>query len=134
MIVFDLACRSAGHRFEGWFSSSDDFASQQQRGLITCPHCGSGDVVKAPMAPSVPRKGNQVARVVEQQSSHTDVPVAVNAAMPPEAIKMMKALAKMQAEAIKNSRNAGTAFVEEARSMHYGEREAEQIHGQATLK
>ncbi|WP_295531376.1 DUF1178 family protein, partial [Novosphingobium sp. Chol11] len=29
MIVFDLQCEAAGHLFEGWFKSSDDFASQQ---------------------------------------------------------------------------------------------------------
>jgi hypothetical protein len=31
MIVFDLECRDGGHRFEGWFGSSDDFAQQQAR-------------------------------------------------------------------------------------------------------
>ena len=44
MIVFDLECRSGGHRFEGWFGSSEQFASQQARGLVTCPICNSGDV------------------------------------------------------------------------------------------
>ena len=33
MIVFDLECRIAAHRFEGWFGSSGDFASQLQ-GLL----------------------------------------------------------------------------------------------------
>jgi hypothetical protein len=37
MIVFDLECRAGGHRFEGWFASSEDFASQQARGLVVCP-------------------------------------------------------------------------------------------------
>ena len=34
MIVFDLSC-SQGHRFEGWFGSSEDYASQQERGLVS---------------------------------------------------------------------------------------------------
>ena len=59
MIVFDLCCPD-GHRFEGWFASSDDFAGQRDRGLVECPQCGSAEVAKAPMAPAVPRKGNQV--------------------------------------------------------------------------
>ncbi len=59
MIVFDLECRTGQHRFEGWFGSSEDFARQQERGLVSCPQCGSGDVAKAPMAPNLPRKGNQ---------------------------------------------------------------------------
>src|SRR5579863_3134272 len=61
MIVFDLECRAGGHRFEGWFGSSEDFRAQQQRGLVACPQCHSADVVKAPMAPNLARKGNQVA-------------------------------------------------------------------------
>lgn len=128
MIVFDLECRSGGHRFEGWFGSSDDFASQQERGLVACPHCGDADVTKAPMAPSIGRKGNQV---VEAPKS---VPQSVQGGkLPPEAVKMMQAMAAMQAEALKDSRWVGDSFAEESRAQHYGEREAETIHGQATL-
>ncbi len=53
--------------------------------------------------------------------------------MPPEAVKMMQALAKMQAKALSRSRWVGERFAEQSRAMHYGERDAEPIHGQATL-
>ena len=43
-------------------------------------------------------------------------------------------IAKLQAEALKKSRWVGADFAEEARAIHYGEREAETIHGQATLE
>ncbi len=125
MIVFDLICQPAGHRFEGWFASSDAFAAQQQRGLVDCPHCGSIAVEKAPMAPAVPKKGNQLVPV---KSS----PVA--AALPPEAQAMFEALAKVQAEALKQSRWVGDDFAEQSRAIHYGERDAEPIHGKATLE
>lgn len=129
MIVFDLECRSGAHRFEGWFGSSDDFAGQQARGLVTCPQCGSADVIKAPMAPAVPRKGNQLpAPKAPTQQAMTRAP------MPPQAMQIMQALAAMQAEALKDSRWVGSNFAEESRAMHYGEREAEIIHGQATLE
>lgn len=128
MIVFDLECRLAGHRFEGWFASSDDFAHQQEQGLVACPNCGSPDVIKAPMAPNLGRKGNQTDAVPAAPAR----PVT-NGNLPPEAIKMMKALASMQAEALKQSRWVGDNFAEESRAMHYGERDAENIHGQATL-
>src|SRR5438067_695563 len=49
MIVFDLLC-GAGHRFEGWFNSAADFASQQERSLLACPSCGSGQVKRVPSA------------------------------------------------------------------------------------
>jgi len=129
MIVFDLECRSGGHRFEGWFSSSDDFASQQQCGLVSCPECGSVEVGKAVMAPNVGRKGNQgAASVPARQEAVSNGPP-----LPPEAVKMMKKLAKMQTEALKESKWVGEQFAEDARAMHYGEREMESIHGQATL-
>jgi hypothetical protein len=139
MIVFDLECRAGGHRFEGWFGSSDEFARQQQGGLLACPQCGAADVVKAPMAPAVPRKGNRPvpARVADTESSPMPATTGktrpMAKALPPEAAQMMKALATMQAEALKTSRWVGDSFADDARAIHYGEKEAETIHGQATL-
>ncbi len=58
MIVFDLRCQH-GHVFEAWFGSTDDFESQQKRGLVSCPICGDAGVEKALMAPRIGAKGNQ---------------------------------------------------------------------------
>ena len=142
MIVFDLACRSGGHRFEGWFGSSSDFAAQQQRGLVECPACGSPDVIKAPMAPHLSRKGNQRAVVgpaekppAEPSESKTpaiSAPGISAPTLPPEALRMMRAMVAMQTEALKTSRWVGDKFADESRAMHYGERDAAIIHGQAT--
>ena len=122
MIVFDLAC-SGGHRFEGWFASSEVFADQSTRGLVGCPQCGSLDVIKAPMAPAVPVKGNARTEARSQ-------PVADR--LPPEVKKAMAALAQAQARAIKDSTWVGDAFAEQSRAMHYGERDQASIYGQAT--
>ena len=122
MIVYDLCCNE-GHRFEGWFGSSDDYAGQRKGGLVVCPQCGSDAVDKAPMAPAVPRKGN---RQIE-----TKQPLA-GGAIPPEAAAMLRKLAEVQAEALKSSTWVGDAFPERTRAIHYGEREPETIHGQAT--
>ena len=123
MIVFDLSC-SGGHRFEGWFASSADFADQSHGGLVTCPTCGSPDVDKAPMAPAVPRKGNRQVAAPKQ--------AVARGPMPPEVAEALTKLAEAQARALKDSRWVGDAFAEQSREMHYGEREAETIHGQAT--
>ncbi len=123
MIVYDIVCE-AGHRFEGWFASSGDFASQVDNGLVTCPFCGSVLIEKAPMAPAVPRKSNQMAQ--PQQAM-------VSAPMPPNAVEILNRLAQLQAEALKESRWVGKDFAEHSREMHYGDRELETIHGQATL-
>ncbi|MEO0003115.1 MAG: hypothetical protein RLZZ22_807, partial [Pseudomonadota bacterium] len=50
MKVLDLQC-AAGHGFEGWFGSEDDYAAQQARGLLSCPSCGSAEVRRLPSAP-----------------------------------------------------------------------------------
>ena len=126
MIVFDLCC-DAGHRFEGWFGSSEDFAGQQAGGLVTCPQCGSIAVDKAPMAPAVPRKGNrQPAPTAPTKQAMARGP------MPPEVAEALNKLAEAQARALKDSKWVGDGFADQSRAMHYGEREAETIHGQAT--
>jgi len=126
MIVYDLSCDS-GHRFEGWFGSSDDYAEQRGMGLVSCPQCGSGAVEKAPMAPAVPRKGNQIpAARVQGKQAMTRGP------MPPEVAAALQNLAEAQARALKDSRWVGDRFAEQSRAMHYGERPPETIHGQAT--
>lgn len=136
MIVFDLQCGN-GHDFEGWFGSSGDFASQQERGLVVCPQCGSGDVRKAPMAPAVGRKGNQLmpAPAVRSGSGEETAAAQQLASGPtsPEVHEALVRLAEAQAKALANSRWVGGDFAETSRAMHYGERDREAIHGEATM-
>ncbi|MGH6743438.1 DUF1178 family protein [Novosphingobium sp.] len=141
-IVFDLECRSAHHRFEGWFKSSEDFARQQEHGLVACPHCGSAEVGKAVQAPHLGRKGNQRAEPARAPASTVAVPappaggapVPQALELPPQAVEALHKLAIMQAEALKSSRFVGDSFVEDARAMHYGERDSESIHGRASVE
>lgn len=128
MIVFDLSCHD-GHRFEGWFGSSADYEDQRARGFLACPSCGSAEVSKAPMAPAVPAKGNARAEVLPPETPRQ----VANTPMPPQVQQALAALAKVQAEALKNSTWVGDKFAEETRKMHYGERVEAPIHGQASL-
>jgi hypothetical protein len=145
MIVFDLECRAGGHRFEGWFASSEDFSGQQARGLVCCPTCGALDIGKALSAPHLGRKGNQLpapvllthpeqapvpAKAVRPQPMTTQ-PVTTSP-LPPEAAAMMQAMAAMQVEMLKASTWVGDTFAEDVRAMHYGEKEAVLVHGRAT--
>lgn len=126
MIVFDLTCADHGHRFEGWFASSEDFEAQQARALVTCPQCGCASVSKAPMAPAVPRKGNQA-------SAQPPAPPLAGGALPPEAQAMLARLAEFQAEAIKQSQWVGDKFADVSRAMHYGEQDPAPVYGQASV-
>ena len=117
MIVFDLKCQKAGHVFEGWFGSSEDYEDQRQRGLVTCPLCGDGRIEKAVMAPRVSTKGNQ------------------SGALPPdpEAMKaMLAAMAAAQKEMLGKSAYVGDRFADEARAIHLGDAAARSIYGRAT--
>jgi hypothetical protein len=106
MIVFDLRCGAGGERFEAWFASGKEFDRQKEAGLVHCPFCRSSDVAKAPMAPSVPRKGGS--------------PLA--------------RLAAVQAEMLRDSRWVGDEFADTARAMGNGEVAPERVHGSATLE
>jgi hypothetical protein len=150
MIVYDLACMPDDHRFEGWFGSSADFDDQQARGLLACPVCGIAAVAKAVMAPNLGRKGNQMPQAVRSAPVPVPVPVPpsapvgtpapaplpapvqANVPLPPEAIAVLHQIAKLQAEALKSSTWVGKDFAEDARAMHYGEKDAAPIHGQAS--
>lgn len=132
MIVFDLTC-SSGHRFEGWFASSDDYAGQRARGLVSCPQCGSDAIAKAPMAPAVPRKGNSRPAPLAPAAQSIKQPMA-RGVLPPQVAEALGKLAEAQAKALEDSRWVGDSFAEQSRAMHYGERDAETIHGQASLE
>ena len=133
MIVFDLSC-AHGHRFEGWFGSSADFAEQQSRGLLSCPECGEIEVTKAPMAPAVPVKGNSKTEGSVAAAPAEEAQAVTNKPIPEEVQKALVALADAQSKALKKSTWVGDKFAEKSREMHYGEADEAPIHGQASPK
>lgn len=125
MIVYELTCAHA-HRFEGWFASGDDYASQRERGLVTCPICDDGHVERVPSARvSVPKGGAPAAPTSDAPSQSRTPSGDVTAALPAEL------LAKLR-EVVKQTENVGTRFPEEARRIHYQEVPARPIRGQAS--
>ncbi len=82
------------------------------------------------MAPAVPAKGNRRQEVLPPETAPQQL---ANTPLSPKVQKALKALAKAQAEALKNSTWVGDKFAEETRKMHYGERDEAPIHGQASL-
>lgn len=123
MIRYALACDN-GHEFDSWFRSSDDYAAQAKRGLIACPACNSPRVEKQIMAP-------QVARTDREEAPAPAAPGPV-ALIDEAAQEMRRNIAELRAHLDAHSENVGAKFAEEARKIHYGEREARTIHGQAS--
>jgi hypothetical protein len=126
MIVFDLRCDPKGHVFKAWFGSTGDYQSQRDRGLVSCPLCGSGEVEKAVMAPRVGAKGNSRSGAAPQGQ---EVMLAA-----PEGVKqMLAAMAAVQKQLTERSTYVGDRFADEARAIHLGESETRSIYGKATF-
>ena len=117
MIVFDLICRDQ-HRFEGWFSSGEDFILQQSRGLLNCPVCGVAHVERLPAAKirkqaveaTAPRKA------AENQQTTTD---------PAEVARVIDYV-------LTHSEDVGRRFAQEARKIYYEEAPRRNIRGIAS--
>jgi hypothetical protein len=125
MIVFDLHCADS-HRFEGWFASAKDFASQKKRGLLNCPTCGNTDISKGLSAPRL----NMGAQEPKQ------LPVSVQKTpdmegKDPFAVAQML-YSRMLDEILTKSEDVGAKFPEEARKIFYKEAAGRAIRGQAT--
>ncbi len=116
MIRFTLIC-DQDHEFEGWFRNNDDFDTQQTRGLVDCPRCGSRKVGKALMAPAIStgRKKETMTLAMSAEQRAT--------------LAQMKALAEKMRE---NADYVGDKFAEEARKIHFGEADPRGIYGEAT--
>lgn len=127
MIVFDLSCGKK-HRFEGWFTSGEEFDRQLSEKLLTCPVCGSDSVVRVPHAVRI----NSGARD-EVQSSAPSHPPATGT--PPQYANLgVDVLTKLIDHIIETTDDVGAAFPEEARKIHYREAPERHIRGTASQK
>lgn len=123
--VFDLQCEQ-DHVFEGWFSSADNYESQQSRGLLNCPVCNSHQISKKLSAPRL-----NVSHIKAAESAAG----ASGAVAAPSASQMAQLQAQVLRhvrQIIRNTEDVGVRFAEEVRSMHDGETEERAIRGVAT--
>lgn len=121
MIVYDLIC-DEDHRFEAWFGSAEDFDSQRDTPLLTCPVCGSGAIQRIPSGIHTSRHG----RTDPALAPTAEQPEHVAAFPPPKVV--WQALRQL----IENTENVGREFPEQARRIHYGESPRRSIRGQAS--
>jgi hypothetical protein len=138
MIRYNLVC-AKGHEFESWFAGSSAYDKQARRGLIECPMCGSTKVEKALMTPRLARsaKSKSIAPPVAESATAAAEPAAPEAPAPvavisPQEQELRTKLKELREHLVKNAENVGQQFPEEARKMHYGEKEHRSIYGTAT--
>ena len=142
MIRYNLVC-AKGHEFESWFAGSAAYDRQAKRGLVECPICGSAKVGKALMTPRLARSGKSSPaapagpETAAPEAAAPDAPAASRAAAPvavisPQERELRTKLRELREHLVKNADNVGQRFPEEARKMHYGEKEHRSIYGTAS--
>jgi hypothetical protein len=113
MIAFDLKCGNE-HTFEGWFEDGKAFESQLKKGLVTCPLCDDGAVMRMPSSFGI-KKATPAQRATADERT---------------------ALAQLGNNIFefveKNFDNVGTDFAKEALKIHYGAAEPRNIRGVST--
>ena len=114
MINYTLKC-DKNHRFDSWFKSAEAFDMLIEKSLVICSECGSTNITKAIMAPSVStsRKKDEPRKEIQTKSKIKNDILAL----------------KKKIEA--NSEYVGNNFANEARSMYLGEAPERSIYGEA---
>lgn len=112
MIRYSLTC-DRDHQFDSWFKSSSAFDALEASGHLSCAICGSSNVSRALMAPSVPspktklqQPANNAENILQQMRKHVE----------------------------ENSEYVGLTFAQEARKIHDGEAPERAIYGEAKLE
>lgn len=130
MIKYALVCE-AGHGFETWFRSSDEYDRQRKRHLVECPACGSLEIEKQIMKPQVARTDrgrSRPAAGAPVAAPEQPTPVAM---MSPQEQFLREKLKELREHVTKNADYVGEKFPELARQMHYEEIEQRSIYGEA---
>jgi hypothetical protein len=130
MIVFDLLC-SSGHRFEGWFGSADEFASQKKRRLVQCPTCSSAEVKRVPSAARINLGAPAPQQPPAQAKAQAPEKTPEMEGKDPFAIAQIL-YSKMLDELLTKSEDVGKQFPQEARKIFYEQAPNRPIRGHAT--
>jgi hypothetical protein len=121
MIHYELRCPEQ-HGFDGWFPNGAAFDEQAGAGQVCCPVCGSCEVQRALMAPSV-------SKTREVAVAKAPKPPPSPPALPDQARVLLQ---KIRTVIEANCENVGDRFPEEVRSMHYGDAEQRGVYGRST--
>jgi hypothetical protein len=116
LIVFDLICDEQ-HQFEGWFRNSEEFETQVETGLLSCPICGSEHVTKL-LSPSRLNFGKAEKQALDLLAIQNDA---------------QQLLLRINKYINTHFEDVGGDFADEARKIHYGETDERNIRGSATV-
>ncbi len=114
MIIYDLRC-DHNHNFEGWFKDRLAFEDQRIKKIVTCPICGSFEVVMVPSSISILAKDHKNSK---KENIRDFSPV--------QALEMFHDFLD------KNFEEVGNKFAEVALKIQSGEEDKRNIKGTTT--
>ena len=133
MIKYSLKCTedscNSKEPFDGWFQNSTSFEKQIKAGYISCPYCGSLNIKKNLMSPSVKSTKEIKSKMNSKNIKHNELHKNRN-----KEIDMMVVLRNLKKEIQKNAEFVGKNFTKEAKAIHEGKSKERTIYGQADAK
>ena len=115
MIKYNLKCEN-NHNFNAWFSDSSNFEEQNKKNLIFCPKCNSTKIEKNIMAPNIGSKKQSYTNALKTEKNYE------------------KIIKNVRKHVEKNFEYVGDKFADEARAIHYGEKEEREIYGETSVE
>tara|TARA_X000000368_G_C22909294_1_gene657821 strand:+ start:322 stop:741 length:420 start_codon:yes stop_codon:yes gene_type:complete len=115
MIKYNLKCEN-NHNFDAWFSDSSNFEEQNKNNLIFCPKCNSTKIEKNIMAPNIGSKKQSYTNALKTEKNYE------------------KIIKNVRKHVEKNFDYVGDKFADEARAIHYGEKEEREIYGETSVE
>ena len=117
MIKYKLICKNCELSFDSWFGSSLEFERLKKKNFLNCHKCGSNQIEKTLMAPSLSKKSN----------------FKLNHKKNSKFIEIEKEIKKYQKFIKDNFKYVGKNFAYEARSIHFDNKKNKKgIYGTAT--
>ena len=133
MIKYSLKCIedncNNNEPFDGWFQNSTSFEKQIDAGYISCPYCGSLNIKKNLMSPSVKSSKGKKTNIISKNVKYNEFNKKTN-----KQIDMMVILRNLKKEIKKNAEFVGNDFAKEAKAIHDGKSKERAIYGQAKAK
>ena len=115
MIKYNLKCEK-DHNFDACFSDSSNFEKQNKKNLSLCPKCSSTKIEKNIMAPNIGSKKQSYTNALKTEKN------------------IEKIIKNVRKHVEKNYEYVGNKFADEARAIHYGEKEEREIYGETSVE
>ena len=133
MIKYSLKCSEDNcnkkEPFDGWFQNSSSFEKQIKAGYISCPYCGSLNIKKNLMSPTVKSIKEKKSKINSKNFKYNEILKNTN-----KQIDMMVVLRNLKKEIQKNAEFVGKNFAKEAKAIQEGKSKKRAIYGEANSK